>query len=148
MLKWKSIILPMKNRNITQRGTQTSLDVMIGRCSLDSQYDASDWRPANISCSNFRYIKTKARNTSERYQRKIWTREDNKNVIHSYFKSNPTQRRYKKKIMEIWTESAKSNTSQRFAKRQIMFKKCPLHQLKHEILKTKSQQIPIKHLQC
>ena len=33
-------------------------------------------------------------------------------VIFCYFNSDPTQRRYRKRIMDIWTKSAKFNTSQ------------------------------------
>ena len=43
----------------------------------------------------------------QRHQKKKQTREDNKKVIDCYFKSNLTQRGYKKRMMEIWTESVK-----------------------------------------
>ena len=39
-----------------------------------------------------------------------WTREDNKNIIHFYF----TQRKDRKQLKEIKTESAKFDTSRRF----------------------------------
>ena len=46
-----------------------------------------------------------------------WTREDNKKVIEFYFKNNPKQRDYKKRMMEIWTESTTFNPSQRLVDR-------------------------------
>ena len=35
--------------------------------------------------------------------------EDNKNVIHCYFKRNPTQKDYTKMVTEIWAESSRFN---------------------------------------
>ena len=52
--------------------------------------------------------------TNQRPKRKTWTREDNQLSLHSYFKSNPTQRGYRKRMMEIWQElSIFQTTSQR-----------------------------------
>ena len=83
----------MKNPNPNQRETQVT---------------------ANVGCSNFRYInKDQSKKASERNRRKKWTREDNKNVIYCYFKCNPTQKVYRKRVTEIGIESIKFNTSQR-----------------------------------
>ncbi len=43
------------------------------------------------------------------------TKTDDKKVIHCYFESKPAQRKYKKRVIKIWTESAKFNTNQRLA---------------------------------
>ena len=97
---------------------------MIGRCSLDSQHVGFSQHPANFGCSYFRYTnKEQSNNASEKHQRNKWTREDKKKTkkkktkqkkkTHCYFKSNPTQRECRKWMVEIWTESAKYNTSQR-----------------------------------
>ena len=52
------------------------------------------------------------------------TREDNKNVIDCYFKNEPIQRGYRKRIMEIWSELAKFNsTSQILAEQARMILK-------------------------
>ena len=48
------------------------------------------------------------------------TRKANKNVIYGYFKSNSTQRVYRKKIIEIWSESTKFNASQRLPDQVIL----------------------------
>ena len=42
---------------------------------------------------------------------KKWTKENNKNVLHCYFKSNPKQRAYRKRIIEIWGNSVTFNTT-------------------------------------
>ena len=79
---------------------------MIGRC-----------HPANIGCSLFRYTNSDLRNlTNQRPKRKAWTREDNQLALHCYFRSNPTQRGYRKRVMEIWRELSNfQTTSQRLA---------------------------------
>ena len=49
-------------------------------------------------------------------ERKAWTREDNQLALHYYFRSNPTQRGYRKRMMEIWQELSNfQTTSQRLA---------------------------------
>ena len=108
----------MSNSYFTQRGAQDSdLGVMIGRCSLDSQHGRPNRHPANVGCSLFRYTYSDLKNrTSQRPKRKTWTREDNQLALHCYFKSNPTQRGYRKRMMEIWQElSIFQTTSQRLA---------------------------------
>ena len=107
----------MSNSYFTQRGTQDSdLGVMISRCSLDSQHRRPDRHPANVGCSIFRYTNNDSTNpTNQRPKRKTWTREDNQLALHCYFKSNPTQRGYRKRMMEIWQELSIFQTSQRFA---------------------------------
>ena len=106
----------MSNSNFTQRGTQ-NLGVMIGRCSLDSQRGRSDRHPANVGCSLFRYTNSDLRNhTNQRPKRKTWTREYNQLALHFYLRSNPTQRGYRKRMMEIWQELSNfQTTSQRLA---------------------------------
>ena len=48
------IIKTKKNRNITQRGTQTKgLGVMNDICSTDSQHVGPDRHPVNAGCSFF-----------------------------------------------------------------------------------------------
>ena len=49
-----------------------------------------------------------------------WNREDNKHILHCYFNSNPTQRGYKKRMREIFKDSARFNTSQGLADRARM----------------------------
>ena len=90
---------------------------MIGRCSLDSQHGRPDRHPANVGCSLFRYTNNDSMNpTNQRPKRKTWTWEDNQLARHCYFKSNPTQRGYRKRMMEIWQElSIFQTTSQRLA---------------------------------
>ena len=108
----------MSNSYFTQRGAQDSdLGVMIGRFSLDSQHGRPDSHPANVGCSLFMYTNNDSMNpANQRPKRKTWTREDNQLALHCYFKSNPTQRGYKKRMMEIWQELAIfQTTSQRFA---------------------------------
>ena len=90
---------------------------IIGRCSLDSQHGRPDGHPANVGCSLFRYTNSDLKNpTNQRPKRKTWTREDNQLALHCNFKSNPTQRGYRKRMMEIWQEhSIFQTTSQRIA---------------------------------
>ena len=45
-----------------------------------------------------------------------WTREDNQLALQCYFRSNHSQRGYRKRMIEIWQECAKfQTTSQRLA---------------------------------
>ena len=111
-------MIKMSNSYFTPRGTQDSdLGVMIGRCSLDSHHGRLDRHPANVGCSLFRYTNNDSTNpTNQRPKRKTWTREDNQLALHCYFKSNPTQRGCRKRMMEIWQElSIFQTTSQRLA---------------------------------
>ena len=108
----------MSNSYFTQRETQDSdLGVMIGRRSLDSQHGRPSRHPASVGCSLFRYTNNDSTNpTNQRPKRKTWTREDNQLAPHCYFKSNPTQRGYRKRMLEIWQElSIFQTTSQRLA---------------------------------
>ena len=43
----------------------------------------------------------------------IWTREENQFALHCYFRSNPSQRGYRKRMIEIWQECASFQTNQR-----------------------------------
>ena len=38
------------------------------------------------------------------------TSEDNRNVLHCYLKSTPTQKGYRERIVEIWKEHTRFNT--------------------------------------
>ena len=101
---------------------------MIGRCSPDSHHGRPDRHPTNVGCSFFRYINDDIRNhNDQRPKRKTWTREDNQPAQQCYFRSNPSQRGYKKRMTEIWQECAKfQTTSQRLADqvRTIIKKGC------------------------
>ena len=109
-------MIKMSNHNITQRGTQaTGLGVMIGMCSLDSQHGRLDRHPANAGCSPL-FINEESNRHDQRPKRKTWTREDNQLALQCYFKSNPSQRRYRKRMSEIWQKCASfQTTSQRLA---------------------------------
>ena len=108
-------MIKMLKQNIIQHGTQASgLGVMIGRCSPESQYGRPDSHPANVGCSFFRYTNDELRNhINQRRKHKKWTREDNPLALHCYFRSNPTQRGYRKRMIEIWQECASFQTSQK-----------------------------------
>ena len=111
-------MIKMSNHNITQRGTQaTGLVVMIGRYSPDNQHRRPDRHATNVGCSFFWYINDDHRNhNDQRPQRKTWTREENQLALQCYFRSNPSQRGYRKKMIEIWQEcSTFQTTSQRLA---------------------------------
>ena len=132
MLMWKLA----SNLNITKRGTQaTGLGVMIGRCSLDSQHGRPDRHPTNVGCSFFRYMNDDIRNhNDQRPKRKIWTREDNHLALQCYFRSNPSQSGYRKRMIEIWQECASfQTTSQRVADQvRTIIKKDGFLTLKYE----------------
>ena len=103
---------------MTQRGTQAKgLEVMIGRCSPDSQHGRPDRYPANVGCSIFRYTNDELRNhTNPRRKHKTCTWEDNQRILHCYFWIMLTQRGYRKRIIEIWHECTSfQTTSQRLA---------------------------------
>ena len=76
----------MTNPNVIRNGTQRKgLCIIIGRCSLDSQHVGPSRYPANFGCSYIRYTNNDQNNHSiQRHQRKKWTREDNRNVLHRY----------------------------------------------------------------
>ena len=117
---WYShFILAMKTSilNSNQRGTHiTNLSVMTSWCSPDSRHGGPNRHLANVCCSNFRYTIGQSNSLTERQERKKWTREDNRNVLHCYFKSNLEQKVYRKIMIEIWTESARFNAkNQRLA---------------------------------
>ena len=106
----------MSNQNMTQRCTQACcLDVMINRCSPDSQHERNDRHPANVGCSFFRYTNEDVRNyTNQRRKHKTWIREDNQLALHFYFKSKLKQIGYRKIMIEICQKYASfPNTSQR-----------------------------------
>ena len=107
----------MSNHNTAQRGTlATGLGVMIGRYSLGSQHG----RTANIGCSSFRYISDDVRNhNDQRAKRKTWTREDNQLALHCYFRSNSSQRGYRKRMIEIWQECANFHTTRQRLANQV-----------------------------
>ena len=90
---------------------------MIGRCYPDSQHGRPERHPTNVGCSFFRYINDDVTNQNEqRPKRRTCTREENKLVLECYFRSNPSQRGYRKRMFEIWQEcSTFQTTSQRLA---------------------------------
>ena len=111
-------MIKTSNHNITQRGTQaTGLGAMIGMCSLDGQHGRSGRHSTNIACSFFRYMNDDVRNHNhQRPKLKTWTREHNQLELHGYFRSNPSQKGYRKRMIEIWQEYANFlTTSQRLA---------------------------------
>ena len=111
-------MIKISNHNIIQRGTQAiGMSDMIGRCSSDSQHGRTTHHPTNVDCSFFRYRNDDETNhNSQRPSRKTWTREDNQLALQCYFCSNPSQRGYRKRMIEIWQEWAKfQTTSQRLA---------------------------------
>ena len=107
-------MIKMSNLNITKRGTHaTGLSVMISRCSHDSQHGRLDRHPANVGCSFFRYMKDDTSNhNDQRPKRKTWTREDNHLALHCYFRSNPSQRGYRKRMIEIRQEYVNFQTTE------------------------------------
>ena len=59
--------------------------------------------------------KDQINNASERQKKKMTLRRQ-MTVIHWYFKSNPTQRYYRKRIIKIFEESGKFNTTKNILK--------------------------------
>ena len=114
-------MIKMSNHNITQRGTRaTGLGVMIGKCSADSQHGRIDRHPANVCCSFFRYSNDDEKNhNDQRTKRKTWTREDNQLALYCYFRSNPSQRGYRKRMIEIWQECANFQTTSQMLADQV-----------------------------
>ena len=106
-------MIEMSNLNITKRGTQAiGLGVMIGRRSPDSQHGRPDRHPANVGCSFFRYVNDDISNHNDhRPKRKTWIWEDNHLALHCYFRSNASQRGYRKRIIKIWQECASFQTT-------------------------------------
>ena len=85
---------------------------MIGRCSPDSQHGRSGRLPMNVGRSFFRYINDDVSNHNEqRPKRRTWTREENQLVLECYIRSNPSQRGYRKRMMEIWQEGSTFQTT-------------------------------------
>ena len=72
----------------------------------------------NVGCSSFlRYTNDDLNNyTNQSHQHRKWEKEDNKFALCTYFRSNPTQRGYRKRTIEIWKENARFQpTCQRLA---------------------------------
>ena len=94
-------IIEIKNRNINQyEPLTTDLSVMIARCSLDRQNVGPIWHPAIVGWW-FRYTNYgQSNHTNQRHQNRIWTREDDYLVRNSYFRSNPTQWVYRKRMVK------------------------------------------------
>ena len=94
--------------------------VMIGRCSLDSQRGRPICHPANVGCSLFRHTYGDLRNhINQRPKRKAWSREDKQRALRCYFRSNPTQRGYKKGMMDIWQELSYFQTASQRLTEQV-----------------------------
>ena len=114
----KKNMVKMSNHNITLRETQvTGLGVFIGRCPPDSQHGRRGRHSANVGCYFPRYTSDDLRNQNiQRPKRKTLTKEDNKLSLHCYFRSIPSQRGYRKRLIEIRHECASfQTTSQRLA---------------------------------
>ena len=96
-------MIKMLNQNMTHHGTRaTGMGVMISRCSPDNQHGSFDGHPVAAGSSFFRYTNDDLRNhTNQRHKHKTWTREDNQLALYCYFRSNPTQRGYRKGMIEI-----------------------------------------------
>ena len=111
----------MSNSNITQSETQApDLGLMMGRRSLDRQHGRPDRHPTNVGCSLFRYTNGDLRNhTNQRPRRKVWTREANQLALHCYFRSNPTHKGYRKRMMEIWQEHSNFQTTSQILALQV-----------------------------
>ena len=93
---------------------------MISRCSLDSQHGRPPRHPPRVGCSFFRYTNGDLRNhINQRPKRKAWTWEDNQLTLHCYFRSNPTQREYRKRMMEIWQELSNFQTTRQRLVNQV-----------------------------
>ena len=138
---------PWKISNPNQRGAQiTDLSVMISRCPLMGDM-------INILQMLAVLISGRQR-LKQQFKWEKWTREDNKSVIHCYFKSNPVQRCHIKRMSEIWVEPAKFKTSPRFIDQaRIILKKSWFSDL--EILKIFGhlscevyEQSPLLELKC
>ena len=104
-----ALMIKMLNQNTKQTGTRiTGLGIMIGKCSTDSQHGRLDRYPANVGCSFFKYTDDDLTNpTNKRRKSKAWTRKENQLAQQWYFKSNHTQRGYKKRMIGIWQECLK-----------------------------------------
>ena len=72
--------------------------------------------PANVGCPSSRYTNDsffwytndeQIDHSHQRPQSRTWTREDNKLAFYCYFRSNLAKRRYRKRMIEIWTEFAR-----------------------------------------
>ena len=108
-------MIKMSNLNIKKRGTQAnSLGVMIGRRSLDSQHPIVILRMLAVFFSGT--CMTTLATTTIRTKRKIWTKEDNQLALHCYFKNNPSQRGYRKRMIDL-AKCASFQTCQRLADR-------------------------------
>ena len=81
---------------------------MIGMCSPDSQHGDSS------VILRLYMNKDLSNQTNQRRQQRICTREENQLVFHCYFRSNSTQRGYRKRMIDIWKECVMfQTTSQR-----------------------------------
>ena len=99
-------MIKMLNQNMKHRGTQTiGLGVIICRFFTDSQHGRPNRHLANVGCSFFRYTNDDLKNHPyQRGKSKTLTRDGNQLAEHCYFRSNPTQRGYRKRMIEILQE--------------------------------------------
>ena len=109
-------MIKISNHNIAKHGTRaTDLGVMIGRCSLDSQHGRPDviLRMLAALFSGTRMTTLRTTTIREHNARHgLWKTT----VLHCYFRSNPSQSGYKKRMIEIWQECVGfQTTSQRLA---------------------------------
>ena len=117
----------MQSQNIIQCETQTTgLGVIIGRCSLDSQHVGPSPHPEGVGCSFFCYTNELRNHLNQRHQHRKQTRKNNKFVLYCYFRSNPTQMKYRKRMIKIQEECIRFNaTSQKLVDQaNMIIKKC------------------------
>ena len=78
-----------------------------------SQHLGPVQHPADVGCSaslytndsSFRYTNNKQiAHAHQRPKGRKLTREDNKQALYCYFRSNPPKRGHRKRMIEIWTE--------------------------------------------
>ena len=141
----------MTNRNIIQHETQTTcLGVMVSRCFFDSQHRGYDRHPENIDCSSSRCIHDEQiYYSNQRSQWRKLTREGNKIALYCYFRSNLTERGYRKRMRDIWTEFARFKTTNRRLADQVRkiqnngwFSDHEILEIHQQIYRQTYQQIP------
>ena len=89
----------------------TNIRSIINNNNNNNDNNNDNNNPANVDCSFYRYTNQDLRNhTNHRCKHKTWTREDNLLGLGCYFWSNPTQRGYRKKMIEIWKECSSFQT--------------------------------------
>ena len=139
-------IIKMSNRNMTHLGTQiTGLGIMIGRCYADSQHEGSNCHSVIVDCSFFEYTNVVLSNhTSQRRRHKTWTRRDNQRELHCYFRCYSTQRRYKKRMIEIWGKCTRFQTTAQSLADQVrtIIKNSWFSDIEIQVIRQKTKRVP------